>query len=444
MMYLFDHYGEAFMSALHREDLSGLAGLDKVLDQFGSKKSGMDTIHDWAATMALDAQIDKGRKLTGGRVSDFTAKSLSSSINWGNTQAYDSPGAPPNGSDYVRLRDAAGKPLSAKALKSITFKGATSLEPEAVEWASDPTPPNGTTADMSCGNAIPDGSGPQALYSGCGSNLDRSIVRSVSVPAGGGQLSFDTLYDTEEGWDFGFVQVSTDGGKTYQSLATEDTTSEHDPDAVAGAVENLPGLTGDSGTWKTEHADLTPYAGKTILLGFRYITDGGVDEGGYWVRNIDAAGTTLPTTLDGWQTISQANPTPVSGYTVQLIGYDAKGKSWIYRMPLTSSFSRHAHGRPPRHGARQERHHGGGTGHAGRPDGGRDAVRALHALGQRCDPAGRLTDGGCSAVSDGGRAATTARRRAGPRARSRSPARSRTRRSGRGRHRDPAGSRRPP
>ena len=84
-----------------------------------------------------------------------------------------------------------------------------------MEWASDSTPPDGTTTDMSCGNAIPDGSGPQALYSGCGSNLDRSLVRSVSVPAGGGQLSFDTLYDTEEGWDFGFVQVSTDGGKTW-------------------------------------------------------------------------------------------------------------------------------------------------------------------------------------------------------------------------------------
>ena len=81
MMYLFDHYGEAFMSALHREDLNGLAGLDKVLDAFGSKKSGMDTIHDWAATMALDAQLDKGRKLTGGRLADFTAKSLSSRIN---------------------------------------------------------------------------------------------------------------------------------------------------------------------------------------------------------------------------------------------------------------------------------------------------------------------------------------------------------------------------
>ena len=57
------------------------------------------------------------------------------------------------------------------------------------------------------------------------------------------------------------------------------------------------------------------------------------------MRNIDAAGTALPSTLDGWQTISQANPTPVSGYTVQLIAYDAKGKSWIYRMPLNSSFS---------------------------------------------------------------------------------------------------------
>jgi hypothetical protein len=337
MMYLFDHYGEDFMSALHREDLNGLEGLDKVLDQFGSRKSGMDTIHDWAAMMALDAQLDKGRKLTGGRIADYTSTSLSSSINFANTQAYDSPGAPPNGSDYVRLRDKNGNPLSAAQLKSISFKGATSLEPTPVEWVSDATPPNATTADTTCG-AVADGSGPAALYSGCGENLDRSIVRSVSVPASGGQLSFDTLYDTEDQWDYGFAQVSTDNGKTWTSLATEDTTTTHDPDAVPGAVDNLPGLTGDSGTWKTEHADLSPYAGKTVLLGFRYITDGGVNEGGFWVRNIDAAGTTLPTTLDGWQSISQANPTPVTGYTVQLIAYDAKGKAWIYRMPLNGTF----------------------------------------------------------------------------------------------------------
>jgi hypothetical protein len=338
MMYLFSHYGEDFMSALHRQDGNGLQGLDTVLDQFGSKKSAMDTIHDWAATMALDAQLDKGRKLTGGNIRDFTAASLSAVINWANPQAYDSPGAPPNGADYVRLRDGSGNPLRAKDLRSISFKGATSLTPTPVEWTTDTTPPAGTTAGTTCGS-VGAGTGPTALYSGCGENLDRSIVRQVSVPQAGGQLSFQTLYDTEVGWDYGFAQVSTDGGKTWKSLATEDTTSDHDPGAIPAVVDNLPGLTGDSTSWRTEHADLTPYAGKDVLLGFRYITDSGVNEAGFWVRDINVAGTAVPASLSGWQTISQVNPTPVSGYTVQLVGYDAKGRSWISRLRLGPDFS---------------------------------------------------------------------------------------------------------
>lgn len=338
MMYLFSHYGEDFMSAFHREDANGLEGLDIVLDQFGSTKSAMDTIHDWAAMAALDAALDKGRKLTGGSVDDFTSSSLSSKINWDTPQAYDTPGAPPNGSDYVRLRDASGNWLSAKNLKSISFSGATTLAPTPVEWTVDTTPPAGTTETMACGD-VADGPAPAALYSGCGENLDRSIVRSVSVPAAGGNLTFDALWDIEVGWDFGFVQVSTDGGQTWTSLATEDTTSEHDPGAVAAVVDNLPGFTGDGGTWQSQSASLSAYAGQTILVGFRYITDPAANEAGFWVRNINAAGTALPSdSLEGWQTISQVNPQAVAGYTVQLIGYDAKGKSWIYRLPLDADF----------------------------------------------------------------------------------------------------------
>ncbi len=49
------------------------------------------------------------------------------------------------------------------------------------------------------------------------------------MPAGGASLTFDALWDAEEGWDFGFVQVSDDGGKTWTSLPTADTTTDHDP-----------------------------------------------------------------------------------------------------------------------------------------------------------------------------------------------------------------------
>ena len=345
MNYLYSHYGEKFMSALHREDGGGMTGLNTVLQQFGSKETAMSTIHKWAAEQALDQALDQGRKLTGGRASDYQASFLNSKINWDNPQAYNSPGAPANGSDYVRLRNAAGTYLSAKQLRSIQFTGDTTLAPDPVEWTAEATPPNDTSA-VSCGDN-PAGSAPAALYSGCGDNLDRSIARQVSVPASGGQLSFETLYNTEPGWDFGFVQVSTDGGQTWKSLATEDTTSDHDPGAVPQVTSQLPGFTDDSGTWKTEHADLTPYAGKDVLIGFRYITDPGTTGAGYWVRNIDAAGTTLPSdSLAGWKSYSQFNPQKVHGFTVQLIAIDDKGKAWIYQLPLNSSFSGSLSGDP--------------------------------------------------------------------------------------------------
>ncbi len=38
------------------------------------------------------------------------------------------------------------------------------------------------------------------------------------MPDADPMLRFTTLFSTEETWDYAFVQVSTDGGKTYTSL----------------------------------------------------------------------------------------------------------------------------------------------------------------------------------------------------------------------------------
>jgi hypothetical protein len=339
MEYLESHYGEAFMRALHREDAGGLEGLQKVLDQFNAGVSAQETLHNWSAAMALDSAIDtSGGTVTGGDPAALSAQTLSAKINWDNAQAYDTPGAAPNGSDYVRFRDAGGNYLDASQLSSITFDGSKTLEPTPVEWTEAANPPDATTSTTSCGQDIGTGSGPAALYSGCGANLDRSIVRQVSVPAGGGALTFNALWDTELGWDFGFVQVSDDGGKTWHSLATADTTSDHDSGAIPAVTAQMPGFTGDSGTWKNESADLSAYAGKDVLIGFRYITDPGANEAGFWVRNIAVAGTSVPSTLAGWQSMTQVNPIPVAGYTVQLVGYDAAGNAWYHRLQLDSDF----------------------------------------------------------------------------------------------------------
>ena len=258
MEYLHDHHGgNQFMTDFHRDDLNGFESLDSLT---GGKASKI--LHRWAAMVALDGVLDSGAELNGGKAKHYKTKTLNATINWDTPETYDWPGAPPNGSDYVRLRNASGDYLKAKQINKIKFKGDKIIPPLPVEWVVDPNPPEHV--------------GDPALYSGMGDNLDRAIVREVTVPADNATLTFEHRYETEELWDFAFVQVSTDNGETYTSLANENTTEEHDPGAIPQIVENVPGFTGDSGGWVTETFDLSEYAGQTIHLSFRYITDSSV------------------------------------------------------------------------------------------------------------------------------------------------------------------------
>ena len=188
------------------------------------------------------------------------------------------------------------------------------LPADPIEWTVDSNPP--------------DRSGDDALYSGSGDNFDRAMVRQVAVPAAPATLTFDTKYDTEVLFDYAIVQVSTDGGATYESLANANTTSDVDPSVPQAIKDNLPGFNGDSGGWTTESFDLGPYAGQTILLSFRYMTDGGVSNPGWWVDNVRVNGALLSdgSSLTGWQSPSQVKPTEVAGFTVQLVGYTANHK----------------------------------------------------------------------------------------------------------------------
>ena len=322
MEFLAGRYGQAFMTDLHNEDANGLPGLQAVLDTYLTGDDAQDVVHDWAAMVALDKAIDDGAKLRGAaNDADFQAPSLSSSIYWENPQSYSTPGAPPNGSDYVRLRDAAGNPLAAKDVDSIEFSGPAKHAAAPMEWESV----------LQAGDAV--------LSAGAADNIDRSIVRSVAVPATGNRtLTFDTRYETESGWDFAFVQVSTDDGLTWQSLANGNTTSEHDPAARSSIIAQLPGLNGTA-DWHAESFDLAAYAGKTVLVRFRMMTDGGTlgngGEAGWWVDDVRVGGALVSDgTLTGWGTEAP----PIVGYTVQLVALDAtNGKqSILARVPLAN------------------------------------------------------------------------------------------------------------
>lgn len=335
MEFLAGRYGHDFLTALHRDDDSGFVGLQNVLDEFAPGTQAMDVLHDWAVMVALDAPIDRGGMLMGADPERFTTPSLFSSILWYNPEAYESAseapenreGAPPNGSDYVRLRDENGRFVTARQVDTLSFHGAQTLDPKEVEWTVDENPEGHDSA---------------ALYSGTGDNFDRSIARQVSVPADDATLTFDTRWSTEPDFDSGFVQISTDG-ETWTSLGNEDTVDELSPGADPNLTDNLPGLNGEGG-WKSTSFDLSAYAGQDVWLAFRYVSDANTNGEGWWVDNVMVGDTLISdgTTLEGWQTYTQIDPVPVAGFTVQVVGFNnyPRNSPVVYAtMDLDESFS---------------------------------------------------------------------------------------------------------
>jgi hypothetical protein len=335
MEFVHGRYGQGFMTALHRGDANGLAGLQEALSSSGvTKASAIEVFRDWRLMVALDGLIDDGARILGPyREADFTTPTLDATINWATEHAYSTPGAPPNGSDYVRFRDASGNFLSGGQIQSLSFQGSTTLPPKPVAWTSV------TNAPGREGNPV--------LYSGAANNRDEAIVREVAVPGGSGAtLTFLARWNEELGWDFGFVQVSTDGGSTYTSLTCTDTTTETNPDALPTAKENVPGFTGDSGGWRPQTCSLAAHAGQTVLLAFRAFNDPAVlgenpaVPPGFWVDDVAVGGTTISSgdDLAAWRSFTQVRPTTVANFVVDIISIDGN-KITVKRLPLQSDFT---------------------------------------------------------------------------------------------------------
>ena len=139
--------------------------------------------------------------------------------------------------------------------------------PEPLKWTSVTTAP-GHGSDA-------------ALWSGNENNLDASAVTQVTVPATNPTLTFDELHQAEAAYDYAYTVISTDGGKTYTALANDNTV-----DGPYG-----PALNGDAADWATPDVRPERVRGKSVLVGFRYVSDGGVNDGGWYVDNVKVGDT---------------------------------------------------------------------------------------------------------------------------------------------------------
>jgi immune inhibitor A len=113
-------------------------------------------------------------------------------------------------------------------------------------------------------------------FSGSANNLNNSMTKTFTLAAGA-TLNAKVNYGIEVGYDYANVIVSTDGGATWQTVPTNRSNS---------SVESN-GIDGFSNGWVDLTASLP--AGN-VMVGFRYRSDGGVNEAGFMVDEIQITG----------------------------------------------------------------------------------------------------------------------------------------------------------
>ena len=141
-------------------------------------------------------------------------------------------------------------------------------------------------------------------------------------------------FEIEEGWDYAYLEVSADSGRTWDILHPERASDE---DRLGNAYG--PGYTGDSKGWVAESVDISDYSGGPVLVRFEYITDGAVHADGFVLDDIsipeagffDDAEQDQGWTASGFARIENVLP---QKFIVQVIADRGDENFKVFDMPL--------------------------------------------------------------------------------------------------------------
>lgn len=289
--YLGEHYGgyEA-LSQLVADDADGIVGVSHLLQAGGRDADFVTVFSDWTVANWLDdPTVGDGQysyALRGSRQPQARATLQQDTTEYaGWVRQF--------GVDYIEINPQAGH--------SVTFEGSGLVRLAA----TDPH------------------AGEFSWWSNRRNMLSSSLTRQVDL--GGVEtatLHFWTWHDIEDDFDYGYVAVSTDDGRTWETLPGTHTTFENPNNSNYGQA-----YTGKSQSWREEQVDLDPYAGQRILLRFWYITDPGLNQPGWLIDDIsipeigfsdDAEHGDGGWTVDGF--VRSSNDL-VQSYVVQLVEY---------------------------------------------------------------------------------------------------------------------------
>jgi len=350
MMYLYENFGgAALMSAIHNDTLNGRSSIDAQLP--GASFNAVYT--DWTLANLLDNPTLVGPN--SGAALGYTSYDIGSADTWGYTMTnylwnaagfwlnWDW-GPYPYSDSLYGLEDTYPSPDAGFWVDTQQQLDANYFIYEAPE---SPAVFNfnflGNFGDDAIYQIAQPSVGELEWYSNSGNGWYDGNENTLSqtfdfsaVPCGPLTMEIDTWVDIEEGWDFGYVEVSTDGGTTWTQLQDQDgvMNNTRDPDAYVG-VPGAYAFSAEAQAWYYDVTfDLSAYTGSSdVTVRFNYTTDDAYAPFGWIVDNIRLFnGGQL---LDG-SDLSDATWTPV-GWTYTATIYPLEWTVYCVGIPYGGS-----------------------------------------------------------------------------------------------------------
>ncbi len=293
LTYFHDLYGEDAVRRLVADPANGTAGFEAVLSGLDPSRRFDDLFADWIVANYLDDS-----NLDGGRFGYANLEPEPASYT-GHHATYpvdETATVSQYGADYILLEYS--RPLT------IQFTGSRLVS--------------------LIGNKPH--SGQYQWWSLRGDEGDSTLTRAFDLQ----DLQQATLeawmwYDLEADYDYAYVEVSADGGQTWDILSNDNTTNANPNGSSYGPAFTGKSGGGDQALWTQETFDLTPYGGQSVLVRFEVVTDEAVNHPGLSLDDIAIPElgyrTDVEMGTDGWAAVGWARVTDAvpQRFLVQII-----------------------------------------------------------------------------------------------------------------------------
>ncbi|HUI88383.1 MAG TPA: hypothetical protein VLX61_06625 [Anaerolineales bacterium] len=263
LLYFLDRFGSPATQALVKDKEHSLPSVDDTLKnlnitdpQTGKLVTADDVVIDWLVAMYLkDGSVGDGR---------YTYHNYPDAPQTHDTKTVTTCPQPPTdlsvnqyGVEYIDI--------SCSGNSTLSFEGSTEVN-------LLPTTPH---------------SGRYAFWSNDGDEIDTTLTHdfdftNVSAPI---QMSYWTWYEQEKGYDYTYLEASTDG-QHWEIVRTPSCFDQDTSGNAYGCGYTGKSGGGDTSQWLNETVDLSRYAGEKVQLRFEYVTDPEVNYTGFLLDDV--------------------------------------------------------------------------------------------------------------------------------------------------------------